>query len=91
MKLNLDVQLSIIGHFQLNLNEMKPKYIHDSSGYQLSISQVFKLHTYLDFFFFLRDTYLSRCSSSLNIFFLYTRRPSQTESPPWTTESNTET
>lgn len=35
--------------------------------------------------------HLSKCSSSLNTFPSYIRKPSQTASPPCTTESNTET
>lgn len=38
-----------------------------------------------------KEHYLSKCSSSLKIFPLYTRRPSHTASPPCTTESNTDT
>lgn len=35
--------------------------------------------------------HLSKCSSNLNTFPSYIRKPSQTASPPCTTESNTET
>lgn len=41
--------------------------------------------------FLLVASYRSKCSSSLNTFPLYIRRPSHIESPPCTTESKTET